>query len=510
MELFEMTALELSRLLQKKEVSAVEVVTAFIKRIGALEPRLKTLLTFTPAGALQEAEAVDRKRHRGEPLSPLAGVPVVIKDNISTAGLRTTCASRMLANYIPPYDATAVRLLRKAGLPILGKTNLDEFAMGSSTESSYFYPTRNPWDLDRVPGGSSGGSAAAVAAALAPLALGSDTGGSIRQPAALCGVTGLRPTYGRVSRYGLIAFASSLDTIGPMTLTAADGALFMGLIAGYDPLDPTSLNEPVPDYCRELEGSVRGLRIGLVKERLAAEFDPQVIAAVRRALELLQENGAVVEEVSLPHTAYSLPVYYVIGSAEAASNLGRFDGVRFGLREPGASITEMSSATRGRGFGPEVRRRIMLGTYLLSDDSGHRYYVQAQKVRALIRQDYENAFQRFDLLAGATTPDPAFKLGSKTDQPLEMYRTDICTLDDALAGVPALSTPCGLSANGLPIGLQLTAPPLREGLLFRVAHCLEQVLGTPVRPPLAAAGTILREGERRPPCSHRMGALSDG
>ncbi|MEW5785449.1 MAG: Asp-tRNA(Asn)/Glu-tRNA(Gln) amidotransferase subunit GatA [Bacillota bacterium] len=474
MELYEMTALELSASLQKGEVSAVDVVRSFLDRIEAMEPKVKAFITHTPAEALQEAHAVDQKRRQGESLHPLAGVPIAVKDNICTEGLRTTCASRILENFVPPYDATVVRLLRQAGLPILGKTNMDEFAMGSSTENSSLYPTRNPWDLERVPGGSSGGSAAAVAAGMAPLALGSDTGGSVRQPAALCGLTGLRPTYGRVSRYGLIAFASSLDIIGTLTLTAADGALLMSLIAGRDPLDSTCLTEPVPDYSGSLEQGLRGLRVGLIRENIGEGFDPEINAAVLQALELLKDSGATVEEVSLPHARYSLPAYYLISPSEASSNLGRYDGVRYGFCAAEGTITEMFSRTRGEGFGPEVKRRIMIGTYALSAGYFDAYYLQALKVRTLIRGDYEAAFKRFDLLIGATTPTPAFKLGEKTDDPLQMYLSDICTLNDALAGVPSLSVPCGLHSGGLPMGMQLTAPPLQEGLLFRAAHLLEQ------------------------------------
>ncbi|HOL18085.1 MAG TPA: amidase family protein, partial [Bacillota bacterium] len=366
MELYDLTAIDLSRLLQKMEVSAVEVVQSFLDRIEAVEPYIKAFITLTPAEALQEARAVDLKRIRGEPLHALAGVPVALKDCICTAGLRTTCSSRILENFIPPYDATVVTKLKRAGLPILGKTNMDEFAMGSSTENSAFFPTHNPWDLERVPGGSSGGSAAAVAAGMAPLALGSDTGGSVRQPAAFCGLTGIRPTYGRVSRFGLIAFASSLDQIGTLTLTAADGALLLALIAGHDPLDSTSLPQEVPPYAASLEQSLKGLRVGVIVENCGEGFDPEINAAVEKAAHQLKEFGASVGEVSLPHSGYGLAAYYLISPSEASSNLGRYDGVRYGLRAGGENIVDMFSRTRGEGFGSEVKRRIMIGTYALS------------------------------------------------------------------------------------------------------------------------------------------------
>lgn len=491
-----MPAVTLSRLLQNSEVSSVEVVQSFLERIEAVEPYVKAFVTHTPAEALQEARQVDRKRAKGEALHPLAGIPIAIKDCICTEGLRTTCSSKILENYIPPFDAAVVAKIRRAGLPILGKTNMDEFAMGSSTENSAFFPTRNPWDLERVPGGSSGGSAAAVAAGMAPLALGSDTGGSVRQPAALCGLTGMRPTYGRVSRFGLIAFASSLDQIGTLTLTAVDGALLLSLIAGYDPFDSTSLPEDVPDYTASLEQDLVGLRVGVIAENIGEGFDPQINAAVARSVELLKVCGAVVGEVSLPHAAYSLPAYYLISPSEASSNLGRYDGVRYGHCAAGESVTEMFSRTRGEGFGPEVKRRIMIGTYALSAGYYDAFYMQAMKVRTLIRRDFEAAFQEFDLLVGATTPTPAFKIGEKTDDPLEMYLSDICTLNDALAGVPSLSVPCGLHSSGLPLGVQLTASPLQEGLLLRVAYALEQKrVFIPARPRLtpSAGGGCLDE-----------------
>ncbi len=484
MKLYELTAAALSRLLQNMEVSAMEVVKSFLDRIAAVEPYIKAFVTLTPAEALQEARAVDLKRARGEALHPLAGVPVALKDCICTAGLRTTCSSRVLENFIPPYDATVVAKLKKAGLPILGKTNMDEFSMGSSTEYSAFFPTRNPWNLERVPGGSSGGSAAAVAARMAPLALGSDTGGSVRQPAAFCGLTGIRPTYGRVSRFGLIAYASSLDQIGTLTLTAAEGALLLGLIAGHDPLDSTSLPQEAPHYAASLEDSLKGLRVGVIAENYGAGFDPEINAAVENAVNLLKERGASVGEVSLPHSGYALAAYCLISSAEASSNLARFDGVRYGLRVGGENIADMFSRTRGEGFGPEVKRRMMIGTYALGAGSCDALYQQALKVRTLLRRDFASAFKDFDLLMGATTSAPAYKIGEKKD-PLQMYLGDTCTLSDALAGLPSISVPGGLHSCGLPVGVQLTAPPLQEGLLFRAAHALEEARGdAPACPPL--------------------------
>ncbi len=474
MKLYEQTAANLSMLLQKKEVSSVEVVQSFLDRIELVEPYVKSFITHTPAMALDMANAVDNRRVGGEKLHPLAGVPIAVKDNISTQGLRTTCASRVLENYIPPYDATVVETIRRLGMPLLGKTNMDEFAMGSSTENSAFYPTRNPWDLERVPGGSSGGSAVAVSTGMAPLALGSDTGGSIRQPASLCGLTGLRPTYGRVSRYGLIAFASSLDQIGPLSLTAQDSAMLMNVISGYDSLDSTSLSEAVHDYTVHPEEDVKKLRVGVIKQNVSESFDPQITAAVMKSVALLKDNGADVDDVSLPLTDYGLGAYYLIAPSEASSNLGRYDGVRYGYNSGGDNIEAMFSATRGRGFGPEVKRRIMIGTYALSAGYYDAYYLQAMKVRTLIRRDYETAFKRFDILVGATTPTPAFKIGEKTEDPLQMYLSDICNITDALAGVPSLSVPCGISSDGLPLGMQLAAPPFREGLLLKVAGFLEQ------------------------------------
>ncbi|HHX86743.1 MAG TPA: Asp-tRNA(Asn)/Glu-tRNA(Gln) amidotransferase subunit GatA [Firmicutes bacterium] len=473
MELFKMTAAGLSRLLQAKEVSSVEVVQSFLDRIEQVEPQVKAFITISAEQALQAAREVDRRRTGDEQLHPLAGVPVAIKDNICTEGLRTTCASRMLEHFIPPYDATVAAVLRRCGLPVLGKTNLDEFATGSSTESSVFFITRNPWDLERVPGGSSGGSAAAVSAGMAPLALGSDTGGSVRQPAAFCGLTGLRPTYGRVSRYGLVALASSMDQIGPLALDATDCGLLLGLIAGRDLLDPTALPDEVPDYTANLDGALKGLRLGIIIEHQGRGFDPEITSAVKKAAEVLVGGGVTAEEISLPHHEHALPAYRLLCAAESSSNLGRYDGVRYGFCQPEDNVSQMFSRTRGQSFGPEVKRRILLGTYLLSEGQYEDYFLQAQKVRTLIVQDYREVFQKFDLLLGAVTPTSAFKLGEKREDPCQMALADLCLVGNALAGVPSISVPFG-AANGLPVGVQLTAPPLGEDLLLKAAYFLEQ------------------------------------
>jgi aspartyl-tRNA(Asn)/glutamyl-tRNA(Gln) amidotransferase subunit A len=459
-----------------------EVTEAYLARIQALDARLGAYLTVTADRARAAAESADARWRAGTPRGPLDGVPVALKDNLCTRGVRTTCASRILEHFVPPYDATAVARLEAAGAVILGKTNLDEFAMGSSTEHSAFQLTRNPWALDRVPGGSSGGSAAAVAGGLAAAALGSDTGGSVRQPAAFCGVVGLKPTYGRVSRYGLVAFASSLDQIGPITRDVRDAALLLGVIAGPDPRDATSVDLPVEDYLAALEGGVAGLRLGLCREAFVDGLDPEVALAVRRALEVFRELGATVEEVSLPSTAWGVAVYYVLAPAEASSNLARYDGVRYGLRVPGApDVVEMTARTRALGFGAEVKRRIMLGTYALSAGYYEAYYGRAQRVRTLIRRDFETAFGRVDLLVTPTTPNVAFRHGEKAD-PLAMYLNDILTIPANLAGLPALSVPCGVSAAGLPIGLQLIGRPFDEGRVLRAAHAYAQATAAERRP----------------------------
>ncbi len=493
-ELYQKTAAELSPLLQAGAVSAVDVVQAYLERIETVEPHLQAFISHTPALALSTARETDEKRKRGEQLHPLAGIPVVVKDNISTKDLRTTCASRMLQQYIPPYDATVVVKLKDACMPLLGKTNMDEFAMGSSTENSAFYPTRNPWDRNRVPGGSSGGSAVAVAAGMSPIALGSDTGGSIRQPAAFCGLTGLRPTYGRVSRYGLIAFASSLDQVGILSATARDCALLLSLISGWDPLDSTALSGSVPDYVALLEALPPKPRIGIIRNRQDQAFDREMLSVLEETAVLLQSLGADLDEVTLPHTDYGLSAYYLIAPSEASSNLGRYDGVRYGYNAGGEDVEKLFSRTRGTGFGAEVKRRIMIGTYALSAGYFDAYYLQAQKVRTLIRRDYEAAFEKFDLLMGPATPAPAFRLGEKTDDPLQMYLSDICNITDSLAGVPSLVVPGGINSSGLPLGIQLTAPPLREDRLLQVAHLLENSRGVlPLEPRYRSFGS----GEER-------------
>ncbi|BAS28639.1 Asp-tRNA(Asn)/Glu-tRNA(Gln) amidotransferase subunit GatA [Limnochorda pilosa] len=476
------TAHEIAGALARRELSAREVTGAFLARLEALEPMLHAFLTRTPEAALAEAEEVDRRRARGQELHPLAGIPIALKDNLCTRGVPTTAGSRILEGFRPPYHATVVERIAGAGLPVAGKTNLDEFAMGSSTENSAFGPTRNPWDLERVPGGSSGGSAAAVAAGQVPWALGSDTGGSIRQPAAYCGVVGLKPTYGRVSRFGLIAFASSLDQIGPITRDVTDAALLLELLAGKDPLDATSVGEPVPEYARELRPEARGLRIGLPVQYFGEGIARDVRERVRRAAERLASEGARVKEVSLPSVEHALACYYVIAPAEASSNLARYDGVRYGYRarpggRPPRDVTEMFLRTRGEGFGAEVKRRIMLGTYALSAGYYDAYYLKAQKVRTLIRQAFDRAFQEVDVLVTPTTPTPAFRLGEKTDDPVEMYLNDICTVTINLAGLPAISLPCGRDGQGLPVGLQVIGRPFDETGLLQAAYAFEQAAG---------------------------------
>ncbi|MHB9144795.1 MAG: Asp-tRNA(Asn)/Glu-tRNA(Gln) amidotransferase subunit GatA [Symbiobacteriia bacterium] len=494
MTLYENSAAELARLLRDKQVSAVELTRAVLDRIERVDDQVKAFVTATPELALAQAEAVDRRRATGETLPFLAGIPIALKDNMNTVGVRTTCSSRILENYIPPYDATVVDRLNAAGTVTVGKTNLDEFAMGSSTENSAFGATHNPWDLSRVPGGSSGGSAAAVAAGEAVLALGSDTGGSIRQPAALCGVVGLKPTYGRVSRYGLVAFASSLDQIGPFGRTVEDVAWTLGAISGHDRLDATSAPIDVPDFTANLNKGVRGLRLGIPKEYFATGITPEVRDAVMKAIDVLVAQGAVVEEVSLPHTEYALSAYYVIAPAEASSNLARYDGVRYGVRaKEYGDLTDMFSRTRGEGFGPEVKRRIMLGTYALSSGYYDAYYVKAQKVRTLVNRDFDAAFQRVDALVTPTAPSVAFPIGAKAEDPLAMYLQDICTIPVNLAGLPGLSLPCGFAtaANGvqLPIGLQVIGKLWDEGTVLQVGHAYQQATDYHRRiPQLGAAG----------------------
>jgi aspartyl-tRNA(Asn)/glutamyl-tRNA(Gln) amidotransferase subunit A len=484
MNLHDLSAAEIARRVQAKEVSAREVAVSFLERARRWDKALKAFLSFSEESALRQADAVDRQVAAGSPAGPLSGVPIAVKDNMCVAGTRTTCASKILENFTANYDATVIEKLRAAGAVFLGKTNLDEFAMGSSTENSAYFTTKNPWDLTRVPGGSSGGSAAAVAGRLAPLALGSDTGGSIRQPAALCGVVGMKPTYGRVSRFGLVAFASSLDQIGPFATTVSDAALLLQAISGHDPKDSTSADVPVPDYLAALGRGVKGVRIGLPKEYFIDGMDPQVNAAVRQAVATLEALGATVKEVSLPHTDAGLSVYYVIAPSEASSNLARFDGVRYGFRSPRAeNLLQQYELSRDEGFGHEVKRRIMLGTYALSSGYYDAYYLKAQKVRTLIKQDFDRAFETVDVIATPTAPTAAFKAGEKSDDPLQMYLSDVFTISCNLAGVPGISIPCGFTSDSLPIGLQLLGKPFDEETLFAAANAFEKATSWTRSPP---------------------------
>ena len=473
MDLFRLKAHELQQKLSRREVSAVEITQSVLARADKVDSTIQSFITRTPEAALAQAKRVDEKMARGESVSPLAGIPGALKDNMCTKGVKTTCASKILANFVPPYDATITEKLAAADAVIVGKANLDEFAMGSSTENSGFCVTRNPWDTERVPGGSSGGSGAAVAAGEAIWSLGSDTGGSIRLPAAYCGVVGLKPTYGRVSRYGLVAYASSLDQIGPFARDVRDCALVLGAISGHDRRDSTSINAPVPDYTAKLEAGVKGLKIGLPREYFVAGMQPEVEAAIRRSIDELVAMCAELVEVSMPHTQYALATYYLIATAEASSNLGRYDGVGFGHRGEGGDIVSMYKRSRAEGFGPEVQRRIMLGTYALSSGYYDAYYLKALKVRTLIKQDFDRAFGQVDVLIAPIAPTTAFKIGEKVEDPLAMYLVDVCTIPSNLAGVPALSLPCGF-ADGLPIGMQIIGPHLSEATLLQVAYTFEQ------------------------------------
>ncbi|MCX7707626.1 MAG: Asp-tRNA(Asn)/Glu-tRNA(Gln) amidotransferase subunit GatA [Anaerolineae bacterium] len=504
--LHELTIHEAARLLRTGEITATELTEAVLDRILAVDNAVKAYLTLTPELALEQAAEADRaiaaarRADRLADLPLLAGIPLAIKDVITVEGVRTTCGSKILEDYLPPYQATAVDRLVAAGAVILGKTNTDEFAMGSSPENSAYFATRNPWDLQRVPGGSSGGSAAAVAAGECLAALGSDTGGSVRQPAALCGIVGLKPTYGRVSRYGLVAYASSLDQIGPLTKDVTDAAILLGAIAGHDPQDSTSMDVPVPDYVATVGGQrsavegqetagaqdglmLRGLRVGVPQEDFVPGMQSEVESAVRAAIGVLAELGAEVREISLPHTDLALPVYYLIAPAEASANLARYDGIRYGFSAPGATLWETYRKTRGQGFGPEVKRRIMLGTYALSAGYYDAYYLKAQQVRTLIKADFDAALREVDVIACPTTPTTAFRLGEKIDDPLSMYLSDVFTLSLNLAGLPGMSVPCGFDAAGLPIGLQLIAGAFQEPLLLRVAYAYEQAAGWHKRKP---------------------------
>ncbi|MBN2231871.1 MAG: Asp-tRNA(Asn)/Glu-tRNA(Gln) amidotransferase subunit GatA [Deltaproteobacteria bacterium] len=465
----------LRRRLLTREVTSTMVTRALLERIAVLDERLGAYLLVDGEGALAGAAAADERLDAGTPAGPLDGIPLALKDILSTRGRRTTCGSRMLEHFVPAYDATVVERLHAAGAVVLGKLNMDEFAMGSSTENSAFKPTRNPWAPDRVPGGSSGGSAAAVAAGLCAAALGSDTGGSIRQPASFCGVVGMKPTYGRVSRYGLVAFASSLDQLGPVTRTVSDAALLLGVMAGHDPRDSTSVNTPVPDYVAALGLPLEGLAIGVPREYFIDGMEDDVRQAVQAAIDFCAGRGARVEEVSLPHTEYAVAAYYLIATAEASSNLARYDGVKYGLRESGGeNLLDMYLDTRSQGFGPEVKRRIMLGTYALSAGYYDAYYRKAQQVRTLVSRDFARVFERVDLLMAPVTPTVAFRLGEKIDDPLQMYLNDILTIPVNLAGLPAISVPCGFSAAGLPVGLQIIGRPFAEETILAAARCYEE------------------------------------
>ena len=474
MSITELTTGELQEGLQAGSFSAAEVTQSYLDAIEQRNSQVGALLTVCGEKALEQAAAVDLKRSSGEPLGALAGIPVALKDNICTAGTTTTCASRMLENFDPPYDAHIVEQLKAADAVIIGKTNLDEFAMGSSNENSALGETKNPWDLERAPGGSSGGSAVAVAARLTPLAIGSDTGGSIRQPASFCGVVGMKPTYGRVSRYGLVAFASSLDQIGPFANDVSGAASLLEVLAGHDERDSTSVNRDVPEYSKTVSQPLEGLRVGIVKEHFAEGLDSEVETKTKEAIEVYKSLGAEIVDVSLPHAKYGIAVYYLIACSEASSNLARYDGVHYGRRASEfENMVDMYAASRAEGFGPEVKRRIMLGVYALSEGYSDQYYLKALKVRRLIRNDFDEAFKQVDVIASPTAPGPAFKIGELVDDPLQMYLADVYTISANLAGIPGLSIPAGLSSSGLPVGLQLQAAPFEEEKLLRAAKMFE-------------------------------------
>ncbi|MFZ5632579.1 MAG: Asp-tRNA(Asn)/Glu-tRNA(Gln) amidotransferase subunit GatA [Bacillota bacterium] len=483
MDILHMPAHELHRRLAAREISAEELCRATLARIEKLEDKLRAFITITGDLALRQARAVDKRIASGEEIPPLAGIPAAVKDNMCTEGIRTTCASKILYNFVPPYSATVVGKILAEGMVLVGKTNMDEFAMGSSTENSGFFPTSNPWQTGRVPGGSSGGSAVAVTAGEAVVALGSDTGGSIRQPAALCGVVGMKPTYGAVSRYGLVAFASSLDQIGPLARDVTDCALMLNVITGHDPMDSTSAPVDKVDYTAFLNKDIRGLRIGVPGEYMGGGIDPGVRAVIDEALKVFAGMGAEVEETSLPHSKYAVPAYYLIAPAEASSNLARYDGVRYGYRvEDPEDVVDMFMRTRSRGFGNEVKRRIMLGTYALSAGYYDAYYLKALKVRTLIKQDFDRAFEKFDVLVSPTSPSTAFRKGEKVDDPLQMYLSDITTISINLAGIPAISVPAGFS-EGLPVGMQIMGRPFAEGAILQAAHAFERSTGHHTRFP---------------------------
>ncbi|MGI6469175.1 MAG: Asp-tRNA(Asn)/Glu-tRNA(Gln) amidotransferase subunit GatA [Syntrophomonadaceae bacterium] len=470
MQLCDLTIHQLKSLLEKKEATAEEILDSCLVRIQAVEPKVRAFITVLEDSAREIARAIDKQgNYQG-----LAGIPYGLKDVFCTRGVKTTCASRMLENFVPNYDATAVSRLIEAGAVMVGKLNMDEFAMGSSTEHSAFFPTHNPWDYNRVPGGSSGGSAAAVAAGEIPFSLGSDTGGSVRQPAAYCGVVGIKPTYGRISRWGVIAYASSLDQVGVLTRDVADCALVLKTISGYDPLDSTSINIEVPNYPDSLQDDIRGLKIAYPREYFQQGVDEQVKAAVMQALKTYESLGAVVDEVSLPHSEYALPAYYLVANAEASANLAKYDGVRYGLRDFSAeNVVDMFSQSRAQGFGPEVKRRIMLGTYALSAGYYEAYYLKALKVRRLLKNDFDQVFENFDVIAAPTTPTVAFKIGEQVGDPLTLYMNDILTVPVNMAGLPGMSIPCGF-ADGMPIGLQLIGKPFAESTIIKAAYAFEQ------------------------------------
>lgn len=471
-ELYRLGIEELARSLRRKDISVVELVESFLRRIEEVEPKIKAYLTVSYDEARERAIECQKLIDDGFD-SPIVGIPMAIKDNICTEGIRTTCASRMLHNFIPPYESTATKRLFEKGYIMLGKTNLDEFAMGSSTENSGFFVTRNPWDIERIPGGSSGGSAAAVAADECIAALGSDTGGSIRQPAALCGVVGLKPTYGRVSRYGLVAFASSLDQIGPITKNVRDAAIILNIISGHDIMDSTSAPIDVPDFTTQLGKDIKGIKVGIPGEYFIEGIDGDVEFTVKKAIGVIESLGAIPVEISLPHTGYAVATYYVLATSEASSNLARYDGVKYGFRAKGKDLLEMYMNTRAEGFGQEVKRRILLGTYALSSGYYEAYYKKAQQVRTLIKRDFDEAFKDVDAILTPTTPTPAFRIGEKVSDPLQMYLSDIFTISANLAGVPAISIPCGFTPEGLPVGLQIMGRPFDEGTILRIAYAYE-------------------------------------
>jgi aspartyl-tRNA(Asn)/glutamyl-tRNA(Gln) amidotransferase subunit A len=488
MNLHTLTIHELHKLLAKREVTSREVTEAFYRRIKEMDGKIGAYLMLTEEEAFHQADQADREMTRGKEIGDLAGIPLGVKDILCTKGVRTTCGSRILGNYVPFYDGTVVKKLKENHMVMLGKLNMDEFAMGSSTENSGFQITHNPWDLQRIPGGSSGGSAAAVAADECTAALGTDTGGSIRQPASCCGVVGMKPTYGRVSRYGLVAFASSLDQIGPITKDVEDCAILMNGISGYDPYDSTSVSVEVPDYRRSLINDVKGIRIGIPDEYFIEGMDPDVEKSVRDAIALFENWGAEVKRISLPHTEYAVAIYYIIATAEASSNLARYDGVKYGLRSKEyRDLMGMYTQTRAQGFGKEVKRRIILGTYVLSAGYYEAYYRKASQVRTLMRNDFEEAFRKVDVIMAPTAPTPAFRIGEKVEDPLQMYLSDIHTIPVNLAGIPAISIPCGFSRENLPIGLQMMGKHFDEGMLLRIAYTFEQNTDFHLKkPPIAA------------------------